>query len=99
MQIGFRDRDLERLEFDTNFNYGKSMALIRAFRKVMNFIRQAESSRDLYAFKSLKIEKLQGKRKNQRSMRLNDQFRLIVEFGEEKGVEKIWILAIEDYHQ
>jgi proteic killer suppression protein len=45
----------------------------------MQYIRAASDERDFYALKSLHYEKLHGKRSHQRSMRLNDQFRLILQ--------------------
>ena len=50
------------------------------FRKRMWFLRQSADERDLYAMKSLHFEKLQGDRRHQRSIRLNDQYRLILAF-------------------
>ena len=48
--------------------------------------------------RSLHFEKLKGGRRHQYSMRLNDQWRLILEM-EGKGHEKILVIvAIEDYH-
>lgn len=47
--------------------------------------------------KSLHYEKLKGKRSHQRSMRLNDQFRLIVEIEEANG-RTVVVISIEDYH-
>ena len=64
----------------------------------MAWIRSADDERDLYQLKSLHYEKLKGDRSHQRSMRLNDQFRLIVEL-EQNGPEKVVVVvAIEDYH-
>ena len=65
----------------------------------MQHIRAAKDERDFYAFKSLRYEKLQGRRDHQHSMRLNDQFRLILEY-EGTGQDKtIVIVAIADYHK
>ena len=48
--------------------------------------------------RSLRFEKLQPPRSHQFSMRLNDQWRLILEF-EGKGASKVTVIvAIEDYH-
>jgi plasmid maintenance system killer protein len=50
------------------------------FFEVMAIIEAAESEQDLYANKGLRFEKLSGQRgkKDQRSLRLNKQWRLIV---------------------
>ena len=53
---------------------------------------------DLYAMKSLRFEKLQGNRSHQRSMRINDQWRLIVEFEGEAPNKTLVIVSVEVYH-
>ena len=47
--------------------------------------------------KSLHYEKLKGRRAHQRSMRLNDQFRLILEI-EIVNDRTIVVVSVEDYH-
>jgi proteic killer suppression protein len=49
-------------------------------------------------WKSLRFEKLQGDRAHQHSIRLNDQWRLIIEFDGTSPNKKIVIVGIEDYH-
>lgn len=64
----------------------------------MQFIRDAADERDFYSFSSLRFEKLRGQRNHQWSMRINDQWRLILEF-EGKGRDKVvLVMGIEDYH-
>jgi len=41
---------------------------------------------------------IKGKREHQRSMMLNNQWRLIVEIVEGKPNKIFWIVGIEDYH-
>jgi len=64
----------------------------------MGWIREADDERDLYMLRSLHYEKLQGTRRHQRSLRLNDQHRLIVEIEENQGTRTIVVMAIEDCH-
>lgn len=98
MEVHFNNEDLDRLETDAEFGGGFAQAIVRAFRKRMQYIRAASDERDFYAMKSLHFEKLKGKRSHQHSMRLNDQWRLIVEM-EGKGNDKVLVIvAIEDYH-
>ena len=91
-------RRLERIDEDADFTGGFADNIVRAFRMRMQAIRAATNETDFYALKSLHFEKLKGNRKNQHSMRLNQQFRLIVEI--EKGVpgNTIVVIDIEDYH-
>jgi proteic killer suppression protein len=98
VEVNFGDSDLDRLETDPRFTMGLPAAVVRAFRKRMQFLRAAADERDFRNMKSLHFEKLEGKRQHQHSLRLNSQFRLIVEF-EGTGRSKILIVVgIEDYH-
>lgn len=97
MEVEHADPKLERLEQDAQFTGGFSVEIVRAFRKVMWLIRQAMDERDFYGLKSLHFEKLKGDRAHQRSMKLNKQWRLILELGD--GPEKsVRVIGIEDYH-
>jgi proteic killer suppression protein len=48
--------------------------------------------------KSLHFEKLKGNRSQQYSMRLNEQWRLIVEIKGNAPNKVIAVISIEDYH-
>jgi proteic killer suppression protein len=98
MRVRHDDPRLERLEADLGFNAGFGRPVVRGFRKVMGWIREAEDERDLYALKSLHYEKLKGNRSRQRSLRLNSQFRLIAELEGAGVLKTVAIIAIEDYH-
>ena len=98
MKVDFADQRLDRLETDAGFDAGYPAAVVSAFRRRMQQIRSAPDERVFYALKSLHFEKLKGARSGERSMRLNEQWRLIVELtstGEEKAIV---VLRIEDYH-
>jgi proteic killer suppression protein len=97
VRIRFADGKLERLETDAGYTAGLGHDNIRAFRKVMQLLRGAKDERDLYGMKSLHFEKLKGNRSHQRSLRLNRQFRLIIELEEDKE-KTIVIVGLEDYH-
>jgi len=102
MEVVFADDDLYYLEMDSNFTGNLEQAIIKAFRKRMQLIRAAPDERDFYKLRSLRFEKLGGKRKHQHSIRLNDQYRLIVELMKgnlgEQSSKVIKIVGIEDYH-
>ena len=98
MDVAFRDETLRRVEADAQFDGGMSEGLANAFRKRMQQIRSALDERDFYALKSLRFEKLEGKRQHQRSMKLNDQWRLIIEIVGEASAKKILVISVEDYH-
>lgn len=64
----------------------------------MGWIRAAQDERDLRQMRSLHFEKLRGDRSHQYSMRVNDQYRLIVEIERTGGRSKIVLVEIIDYH-
>lgn len=97
MDVEFVNNDLERLEVDPSFNAGFDHGIVRSFRKLMQIIRAAPDERQFYALKSLHYEKLKGKRAYQRSMRLNIQWRLVLEIVE-RSDKVVVIVSIEDYH-
>lgn len=98
MEVEFQDSELERLASDFTYMGKRSAAVVKKFRNRINRIRQATNRMDLYALKSLRLEKLKGQRQHQHSMRLNDQYRLIVEFRREEEKEIVNIIEIGDYH-
>ena len=97
-EVSHKDESLERLERDANYSAGYSEAIVKAFRKRMWAIRNATDERDFYAMKSLHYEKLKGDREHQHSMRLNDQWRLILEIEGTGTNKKLIVIGIEDYH-
>ena len=97
MQVRHANRWTERLEFDFEYAGGLGTDAVKAFRRRMQFIRAAIDDRVFYSMKSLHYEKLKGKRSHQRSMRLNDQLRLILEIDESPPRTAV-IVGVEDYH-
>ena len=98
MNVRFRDEDLARLATERDFTGGYSRAVIKGFRKTVGFIKAAADERDFYAMRSMRFEKLSGERKHQRSMRINDQYRLIIELEGEGRKKVVHVIGIEDYH-
>lgn len=97
-EVSYKDEALERLEKDAQFSGGYSAAIVKAFRKRMWAIRNASDERDFYGMSSARFERLQGKRSHQYSMRLNDQWRLIIELHGSGEDKKLLVVGIEDYH-
>ena len=99
MDVRLKDASLERLEVDAAYSGGYAAAIVKAFRKRMQQIRSAPDERIFYELRSLRFERLKGKRKDQFSMRLNDQWRLILAFRKIRSNDKIVVvIGIEDYH-
>lgn len=96
--VQHKNEELAQLESDPTYTGSWDGGVVKAFRKRMQQIRAVDDERDFYKIGGMRFEKLAGKRSHQYSMRLNDQWRLIVEFSG-KGPEKvIAIIGIEDYH-
>ena len=98
MEVEFRDRDCDRLETDPSFNARRSRAVVKAYRKRLQAIRAALDERAFYAIKSFHFEKLAGERAHQYSMRLNRQWRIILELDKRDDKSVVVIVGIEDYH-
>jgi toxin HigB-1 len=98
MEVDFADDDLDRLETDPRTSAGRGQNVDRGFRKVMQAIRAAADTRDLHAVRALRLERLKGKRDHQWSLRLNKQWRLIVEFRGSGSNARVLVIEIEDYH-
>jgi proteic killer suppression protein len=98
MDVRHAKQELDRLETDQLFNGNFSVALVKAFRKRMQLIRSAADERDIRRMKSLHFEKLKKPRDHQHSIRLNDQWRLTLEFTSDGQNTFVTVIAIEDYH-
>lgn len=98
MDVIFKDKSLDRLETDAAFSGGFTDPIVKAFRKRMQQIRAATDERTFHAQRSLNFEKLKGAREGQYSMRLNDQWRLIVALHGEAPKKVVHIIEIADYH-
>lgn len=99
MKIEYDDEDLRRLAEDANFRlkqWGRDVVV--AYRKKIQILDGAEHERDLRAMRSLNLEKLKGSRAGQYSIRLNDQFRLILKFRTEANGRVVVVIELVDYH-
>jgi len=98
MKVEFDDEHLKELERNPRSTAGHGAPVDRGFRKVIQVIRAAQDERDLYALRSLHFEKLKGERDYQHSLKINDQWRLIVELRTAEDCKRIGVISIEDYH-
>lgn len=98
MDIEFSNDVLNRLETEEGLTGGYPPEIVRAYRRRLQAIRAASDERDLYAFASWRFKRLHGERSHQRSIRLNDQWRLVVEIKKASPKNTIVVVSIEDYH-
>lgn len=97
MEIIFLDPTLALIEGDEAGQTRLPVAVIKSARRKLMVLRAAVDDRLLRNWKSLHYEKLRGDREGQRSIRLNDQFRMVFTLSESEPLTAT-ILAIEDYH-
>jgi len=73
-------------------------SLINPYKDRIVLLESIEKISDLYSYKSLHFEKLKGEGTGQSSLRLNDQYRLIIEEIAE-GTLKILIIEISKHYE
>lgn len=99
MQVVFGDTKLEKIETEeAGYIISLPISVIKAARKRIEFIRAAPDERSLRNWKSLHYEKLKGGRSNQRSIKINDQWRMILRINTRSESPMVTIDSIEDYH-
>ncbi len=99
MRVEFADEDLRRLYTEPAFRLaGLGTDLTKQFRKKVQLLEAAVDDRDLYALRGLRLEKLAGDRAGQHSIRLNDQWRLILRFETDTEGRLVVVVEIVDYH-
>ncbi len=98
MDLEFADDELLELYTDPTFTAGLGVALVKAFRKRMQQISAAPDERTFYGLKSMHFEKLKGERSGECSMKLNDQYRLIIKFVTAERGKRVRVIEITDYH-
>ena len=98
MEVVFADPLFELIETDDAGKTKLPVAVIKSARRKLTVLRAAIDERSLRNWKSLHYEKLKGARDGQRSIRLNDQYRMVVTLDESTDPQTVTIVAIEDYH-
>jgi proteic killer suppression protein len=99
VRIEYADDDLRRLAEELAVRPKKwGPDVVATYRKKVQILDSAKDERDLFAMRSLNLEKLKGARTGQCSLRLNDQFRLILTFRTEDDDRVVVILELVDYH-
>lgn len=100
MKIEFADPSLKQLAEDSSTRSRLPHDVIRSFRKALMLIDAAVDQRDIRNIPGNRLEKLKGSRSHQYSIRLNKQWRLIVEFHhEDQRVTTVTVIEIVDYHK
>ena len=90
---GFRNRDTERV-FLRQRARGFSLEVQRAALRKLLLLDAAETLQDLRSPPGNRLEKLSGRRRGQRSIRVNDQWRICFQW---RGTDA-YNVEIADYH-
>jgi toxin HigB-1 len=94
MDVEFRDKSLALVETDRAAETRLPISVINSLRHKLVVIRAAPDERTLRNWKSLHYEKMNDE---ERSIRLNDQYRLIFTINTECTPNKIAILRVWDH--
>jgi len=98
MDILFADPGLALIETEEAGRTRLPVPVIKSARRKLTVLRAAVDERSLRNWKSLHYEKLKGDREGQRSIRLNDQYRMIFTLDDTVTPQAVTIVGIEDYH-
>lgn len=98
MDIEFVDKKLLSLLEDVSIDW-LPISVIKSSRRKLTILACAKNEKDLRNWKSLHYEKLLGDRKGQRSIRVNDKYRIVFELDKSCDPQKVTIFSIEDYHR
>jgi len=89
MKVTFNEEYLEELYTEgksRNKKYRFQPQIVRGYQKAVKYLIQAHRKEDLFPFKSLHFEALQGDKAGRFSVKANDQYR--VEFSIEESEEE-----------
>jgi proteic killer suppression protein len=98
MDVVFADSTLALVETEEAGKTRLPVPVIKSARRKLTVLRAAIDDRSLRNWKSLHYEKLKGDREGMRSVRLNDQYRMVLTIDEGTKPPTVTIVAIEDYH-
>ncbi len=94
MEIEFGDKKLELIETDRAADTKLPIAVINSLRNKLQFLRGAPDERSIRNWRSLHYEKMAGE---ERSIRINDQYRLIFTIDTALQPNKITVLRVWDH--
>lgn len=99
VRLAYEDDDLRLLATKSDFHlkqYGRDVE--RGYRKAIGLLTSASSQMELRQFKGLRLEKVDHDFPGCHSVRINGQWRLIIEFAKQDDDQIIIVIKITDYH-
>jgi toxin HigB-1 len=97
VRVSFKTQDLADLE-NADGDSGFPSGVARSYQRRIGSCRAANVLNDLIAMRSNGFEKLKGRLNGSYSMRLNDQWRMILELRDVQDGIEIHVTGIVDYH-
>jgi len=94
MDVEFHDKTLALVETDRAAETRLPIAVIKSLRNKLVVIRAAPDDRTLRNWRSLHYKKLEGE---ERSIRINDQYRLIFTISNDNGTTKMTVVKVWDH--
>ena len=98
MNVTFIDKQYNKIETEEANDLKLPLNVIKTIRKKLVILKAAPDERTLRNWKSLHYEKLKGDKKDQKSIKLNDQWRMIFTLNNDTNPPTITVIDIEDYH-
>ena len=100
MDFDFRTNHLEKLYTEEKDAHKYPPGVVDRFFQTLQIIHNIESERELYVFKGLRFEKLHNYKGyiDARSVRLNNQYRLIFTIESDAEGKYLYIIDLVDYH-
>lgn len=99
MKVRYSDDQLPLIETNQAHKLRLPVEIVQASRRKIRFLRNAVDERDLYATKSLHYEKLSGGREGERSIKLNRQWRIILEIDRDSDPLEVVIKEISNHYE
>lgn len=98
MKIEFADADVAQICTAKAFKLGLPIGVINSARRKLAVLHAAPDERTLRNWKSLNYKKRTGDKLGRRTIRLNNQYRLVFTLDETKNPPVITIFEIGDTH-
>jgi toxin HigB-1 len=99
MEVEFRDSKLALIETDRAAETRLPLSVINSARRKLILIRAAPDERTMRKWKSLHYEQMSGNRQGERSIRLNEQWRMMLEIDTKRNPPKVVIHEITNHYQ
>ena len=98
MIVIFLNKEYNKIETEEAPQLKLPLNVIKATRKKLTLLKAAPDERTLRNWKGFHYEKLKGERKGQKSIKINDQWRMVFTLNNNTNPPTISIIDIEDYH-